>query len=36
MVKFAIVPDYEWIYETMDLTGWDYQTVAFAYYLLSI
>lgn len=31
----AVVPDYEWIYDVMDLTGYDYETVSFAYYILT-
>ena len=31
----AIVPDYDWIYDVMELTGYDYETVAAAYYLLN-
>jgi len=30
-----VVPDYDWIYDVMELTGFDYPTVAFAYYLLN-
>jgi hypothetical protein len=32
---YEIVPDYDWISETMELTGYDYSTVAFAYFLLN-